>query len=479
MPTAPPPIRLTDRKRDAIVQAAINEFRRARLQRHQHGPRGHSRRRLQTHCAANPFPQQEALFEAIPGPSVGPQPVGHRPTVRRRTPAAQPVAGTAGAEMQLLGVPVSSTSRAWPWPKSCTPRTGPGHGGAAVRRRKKPAQWIRAAQDDGRLRPGVDAHYAATSCGMVKSFFLAPAGHGPAPTDAAQQAAGAGRCGGRISGVLRGSPLNWPRRHHACPTASRPVRHPPMTQLNHTVPLHRLPHGFLRSRGVARGAGGPGAGAGAEPALARRAARRCLPGRMRCRQKQSPAVQSFAAQQDRYLATIGPVAGRGARHAGAHRIVGHNLPARGAAFCHARRVCRRRAATIPAWLLAPRACTTKAKHLATLYLNDPPMCCAMRWTRASSSSAATRSLAGSQPTFEPLAQALAAPPTLVDEMLRTLTLESMTRHARCGAAVGAFPGSCMRRFALHRPSRHTTPRSSRCWAGGQHRTAHAGRAARV
>ncbi len=34
-------------------------------------------------------------------------------------------------------------------------------------------QWIRAAQDDGRLRPGVDAHYAAHQLhGMVKNPSL-------------------------------------------------------------------------------------------------------------------------------------------------------------------------------------------------------------------------------------------------------------------------------------------------------------------
>ena len=38
------------------------------------------------------------------------------------------------------------------------------------------------------------------------------------------------------------------------------------------------------------------------------------------------------------------------------------------------------------------------------------------------------SLAGSQPTFEPLAQSLAAPPTLVDEVLHTLTLDCIVRH---------------------------------------------------
>ena len=50
-------------------------------------------------------------------------------------------------------------------------------------------QWIRAAQDDGRLRPGVDAHYAAHQLhGMVKSFAFWPQLAMGQPTlDAAQQ----------------------------------------------------------------------------------------------------------------------------------------------------------------------------------------------------------------------------------------------------------------------------------------------------
>jgi radical SAM superfamily enzyme YgiQ (UPF0313 family) len=59
------------------------------------------------------------------------------------------------------------------------------------------------------------------------------------------------------------------------------------------------------------------------------------------------------------------------------------------------------------------------------------------------------SLAGSQPTFEPLAQALAAPPTLVDEMLRTLTLESMARHTPDVVLLSVpFPGSVYAAFRI-------------------------------
>ena len=81
---------------------------------------------------------------------------------------------------------------------------------------------------------------------------------------------------------------------------------PPMTQLNTPYPSTAYLTGFLRSRGVAafqedlaialvlRLLSRAGLAQVAESA-------RALPG-----QRRSPAVQSFLAQEARYLATIGP-----------------------------------------------------------------------------------------------------------------------------------------------------------------------------
>ena len=109
---------------------------------------------------------------------------------------------------------------------------------------------------------------------------------------------------------------------------------PPMTQLNTPYPSTAYLTGFLRSRGIAA--------AQEDLALAlvlrllspqglqEVAARvEALPAKQR-----SPAVQSFAAQQDRYLATIGPAIAflQGRDSTLAHRIAGRNYLPEGPRF---------------------------------------------------------------------------------------------------------------------------------------------------
>ena len=81
-----------------------------------------------------------------------------------------------------------------------------------------------------------------------------------------------------------------------------------------------------------------------------------------------------------------------------------------------------------AWAFGALGLQDRARHLATLFLNDladvlkdaiDPRFEFVRYAE---------SLATSQPTFDPLAQALAAPPNLVDEVLAELTLEAVRRH---------------------------------------------------
>lgn len=109
---------------------------------------------------------------------------------------------------------------------------------------------------------------------------------------------------------------------------------PPMTQLNTPYPSTAYLTGFLRSRGmmavqedlalalVLRLLSPEGLKAVAAQVDA-------LPAR-----KQSPAVQSFAAQKDRYLATIGPAIAflQGRDSTLAHRIVGRNYLPEGPRF---------------------------------------------------------------------------------------------------------------------------------------------------
>ena len=101
---------------------------------------------------------------------------------------------------------------------------------------------------------------------------------------------------------------------------------PPMTQLNTPYPSTAYLTGFLRSRGVT---------AFQEDLALALVLRLLSPEGLRAvatqvdalpAKKQSPAVQSFAAQKDRYLATIGPAIAflQGRDSTLAHRIVGRN-----------------------------------------------------------------------------------------------------------------------------------------------------------
>jgi hypothetical protein len=59
------------------------------------------------------------------------------------------------------------------------------------------------------------------------------------------------------------------------------------------------------------------------------------------------------------------------------------------------------------------------------------------------------SLAQSQPTFDPLAQALAAPPTLIDAALRRLALAAIERHAPQIVLLSVpFPGAVYAAFRI-------------------------------
>ena len=80
------------------------------------------------------------------------------------------------------------------------------------------------------------------------------------------------------------------------------------------------------------------------------------------------------------------------------------------------------------WAFGSLGMQDKARHFATLYLSDiadvvreaiDPRFEFVRYAE---------SLAASQPTFDPLAAALAAPMNLMDTTLQALTLESISRH---------------------------------------------------
>ncbi len=244
---------------------------------------------------------------------------------------------------------------------------------------------------------------------------------------------------------------------------------PPMTQLNTPYPSTAYLTGFLRSRGV---------GAWQEDlaialvlrllsreGLARIAERaQALPAAAR-----SPAVQSFLAQQARYLATIGPTIAflQGRDGTLAHRIVGRQYLPEGPRFA-ALDVYEDDGSGDPlGWAFGTLGLTDKAKHLATLYLNDLADVLRDAVDERFEFVRYGEQLAGSQPTFDPLAQALAQAPTLVDEALAALTHEAVERHRPDVVLLSVpFPGSVYGTFRIAQAIKARHPHTVTVLGGG-------------
>jgi TetR/AcrR family transcriptional regulator of autoinduction and epiphytic fitness len=168
------PQRLTDRKRDAIIQAAIVEFR-------AHGfditsmdriaaTAGVSKRTVYNH-----FPSKEELFAEILNQLwirvSAEQPSPYRPD----RPLREQMRQLLTAKLQMLSdenlldlarVAIAATIHSPERAQSMVTRMG--------EREENLTQWIRAAQADGRLKT-VDPQFAAQQVyGMLKSFAFWP-----------------------------------------------------------------------------------------------------------------------------------------------------------------------------------------------------------------------------------------------------------------------------------------------------------------
>ena len=95
-----------------------------------------------------------------------------------------------------------------------------------------------------------------------------------------------------------------------------------------------------------------------------------------------------------------------------------------------------------AWAFGALGAEDRARHLATLYLNDLSDVLRDAVDDRFEFVRYAESLAGSQPSFEPLADALKATPTLMDEHLRSLTIEQIEKHQPNLVLLSVpFPGS--------------------------------------
>ena len=226
---------------------------------------------------------------------------------------------------------------------------------------------------------------------------------------------------------------------------------PPMTQLNTPYPSTAYLTGFLRSRGVAA------VQEDLALALVLRlfsregllAVRKCLAALPK--QKRTPRVDAFDRSFDRYLATIDCAVAflQGRDPSIGHRIGGRNFLPEGPRFEPLDAYVDPDGGDPLAWAFGALGVQDRARHFATLYLNDvadvlrdavDPRFEFVRYAE---------SLAQSQASFDPLAKALAAPANLVDSILHELTLAAVKRHAPDVVLVSApFPGNVYGAFRI-------------------------------
>ncbi len=226
---------------------------------------------------------------------------------------------------------------------------------------------------------------------------------------------------------------------------------PPMTQLNTPYPSTAYLTGFLRSRGHTAYQ--------EDLALAlvlRLLSAEGLTAVAQCIEAQpahlhSHAVQAFVQERARYLATVEPVIAflQGKDPTLAHRIVGRNFLPEGPRFASLDVYVDDEGGDPLGWAFGALGLQDRAKHLATLYLNDLADVLRDAVDSRFEFVRYAESLAGSQATFEPLAIALAAPTNLVDDTLRDLTLAAVERHQPTMVLISVpFPGCVYAAFRI-------------------------------
>jgi radical SAM superfamily enzyme YgiQ (UPF0313 family) len=226
---------------------------------------------------------------------------------------------------------------------------------------------------------------------------------------------------------------------------------PPMTQVNTPYPSTAYLTGFLRSRGV---------DAVQEDLALALVLRLFSPVGLRdigqCIEalpppQRSPRVQAFDTQFARYLATVEPVVAflQGRDPSIGHRIAGRNFLPEGSRFEPLDAYVDDEGGDPLAWAFGALGVTDRARHFATLYLDDIADVLREAVDARFEFVRYAESLAQSQGSFDPLAQALAAPETLVDRTLRELTEDALACHAPRVVLLSApFPGNVYGAFRI-------------------------------
>ncbi len=244
---------------------------------------------------------------------------------------------------------------------------------------------------------------------------------------------------------------------------------PPMTQLNTPYPASAYLTGFLRSRGFFAEQ--------ADLALAlvldllsptglpkMKAAAEAIPGK-----KRSPTIKIFLNEFDRYLASVGPAIAmlQGRDSSIAHRICSRAFLPEGPRFASLDNYIDEEGGDPLAWAFGSLGVQDKARHLATLYLNDLADVLREAVDTRFEFVRYAESLAQSQASFNPLASALNGPKTLVDETLEKLLVSTVDRSNPDILLISVpFPGSVYAAFRIAQTVKRKYPRIVTVLGGG-------------
>jgi radical SAM superfamily enzyme YgiQ (UPF0313 family) len=188
------------------------------------------------------------------------------------------------------------------------------------------------------------------------------------------------------------------------------------------------------------------------------------------RKQHTAATRFFAKHFEIYRTTVSPAIRflQGRDPSLAHRIASRRFLPEGPRFASLNQyVDSEQGADALDWAFGALGLQDRAKHIATLYLNDlgdvirdavDPRFEFVRYAE---------SLAASQPTFDHLHEALNSPHSLVDATLHQLTLNALSRHKPTLALITApFPGNVYGALRIAQTIKRTQPAIVTVLGGG-------------
>ena len=244
---------------------------------------------------------------------------------------------------------------------------------------------------------------------------------------------------------------------------------PPMTQLNTPYPSTAYLTGFLRSRDVEA--------VQEDLALAlvlrffspegiaeiRAEALNIL------EENRSASVNFFLDYFDVYQSTISPVIAflQGRDSTLSHRINTRDFLPEGPRFASLEAFDNEESSDPLAWAFGALGSQDRARHLATLYLNDLADVLRDAVDDRFEFVRYAESLASSQPTFTPLADALKAKPTLIDLHLQELAIQAIERHQPSLVLLSVpFPGAMYAALRIAQTIKEINPKIKIALGGG-------------